>query len=104
MSNAGRPARDRPAVLQRAYAGSWSKKSSGPLIAKERPMISSNPTANLCEPVKSPADVFALRRCVCETALRYLRWRSASHLRRLDPRTLKDFGVHAEILSLVERI
>jgi hypothetical protein len=67
-------------------------------------MISSNARANLCEPVKSAAEVCALRRCVRETALRYLRWRSASQLRQLNPRTLKDFGVHAEILALVERI
>jgi hypothetical protein len=68
-------------------------------------MISSDATANLCAPVTASMNIFAAqRRCIRAAALRYLGWRSASQLRRLDPRTLKDFGVHAEILSLVERI
>ena len=68
-------------------------------------MIFSNATANLCEPVTSSTGIVpALRRCLREAALRYLRWRGASQLRQLDPRTLKDFGIHAEIMSLVERI
>jgi hypothetical protein len=63
----------------------------------------SDTTANLCAPAASSASIFAaLRRCLREAALRYLRWRSAAQLRRLDPRTLKDFGVPArEILGSV---
>jgi len=66
-------------------------------------MISSNTTAKLCALVTSSASIFAaLRRCLRKAALRYLRWRSASQLRRLDPRMLKDFGVPArEILCSV---
>jgi len=66
-------------------------------------MISSDTTANLGASVTSSTSIFAaLRRCLREAALRYLRWRSALQLRRLDPRTLKDFGVPArEILCSV---
>jgi len=66
-------------------------------------MISSDTTANLGAPVTSSTSIFVtLRRCLREAALRYLRWRSALQLRRLDPRTLKDFGVPArEILCSV---
>jgi len=59
--------------------------------------------AEFAQPVASQTSRVALaRHGVRRAVLRYLRWRTVSHLHQLDPRMLRDLGIPpAELMSLV---
>jgi uncharacterized protein YjiS (DUF1127 family) len=73
------------------------------IVEKTIQMMIAKTEAECVQPVAPQISRVALaRRGVRRAVLRYLRWRTVSQLRQLDPRTLRDLGLGpAELMSVV---